>query len=251
MADTLSTLRLWSKTASSNFPAGGTIFTGTGLAANLQQIQATVRQYLASVATPMASSATVDLSTADGYYINITGTVPITSFGTEVSGISYLLRFSGALTLTNSATIILPGIAITTVNGAIMLLVSEGGGTWRCAYYQANNLNAPLEILQNSQSADYTLVLADSAKHILHPSADITARTFTIPANASVAYPIGTALTFVNQNAAGVITIAITTDTMRIAGQGTTGNRTLSANGIATAVKLTATEWLISGTALI
>jgi hypothetical protein len=105
-------------------------------------------------------------------------------------------------------------------------------------------------IPQNSRSADYTLVLTDAGKHILHPSADTTARTMTIPANASVAYPIGTALTFINQNAAGVMTISITTDTMRLAGAGTTGSRTLAANGIATAVKVTSTEWIISGTGL-
>jgi hypothetical protein len=104
-----------------------------------------------------------------------------------------------------------------------------------------------LNIPQNSQSTAYTLVLADSGKHILHPSADTTARIFTIPANSSVAFPIGTAVTFVNQNAAGTITIAITTDTMRLAGPGTTGSRTLAANGTATALKVTATEWLISG----
>lgn len=103
---------------------------------------------------------------------------------------------------------------------------------------------------QNSQSTAYTCVLSDSGKHILHPSADTTARTFTIPANSSVAYPIGTAITFVNQASAGVVTIAITTDTMRLAGQGTTGSRTLAANGVATAIKLTATEWIISGTGL-
>jgi hypothetical protein len=103
---------------------------------------------------------------------------------------------------------------------------------------------------QNSQSAAYTLVLADANRHILHPSADTTARTFTIPANASVAFPIGTAVTFVNQNGAGVVTIAITSDTMRLAGAGTTGSRTLAANGMATALKITATEWIISGTGL-
>lgn len=102
-------------------------------------------------------------------------------------------------------------------------------------------------IPQNIQSAAYTLVLADAGKHIFHPSADTTARIWTIPANASVAFPIGSAVTFVNQNAAGVITIAITSDTMRLAGSGATGNRTLAANGIATALKVTATEWLISG----
>lgn len=105
-------------------------------------------------------------------------------------------------------------------------------------------------IPQNSQSTAYTLVLADSGKHILHPSADTTARVFTIPANGSVAYPIGTALTFINQASAGVVTIAITTDIMRLAGTGTTGSRTLAANGVATAIKLTATEWIISGVGL-
>jgi hypothetical protein len=105
-------------------------------------------------------------------------------------------------------------------------------------------------IPQNSQSAAYTLVLADAGKHIFHPSADTTARTFTIPANGSVAYVIGTAITFINQNSAGVITIAITSDTMRLAGAGTTGSRTLAANGIATAIKVTSTEWIISGTGL-
>jgi hypothetical protein len=45
-------------------------------------------------------------------------------------------------------------------------------------------------IPQNSQSADYTLVLADSGKHIFHPVGDNNARTFTIPANSSVAYPV-------------------------------------------------------------
>ena len=105
-------------------------------------------------------------------------------------------------------------------------------------------------IPQSSQSVAYTTILSDSGKHIYHPSADTTARIWTIPANASVAYPIGTALTFINDTSAGVITIAITTDVMVLAGAGTTGSRTLAANGIATAIKMTATKWMISGTNL-
>ena len=55
----------------------------------------------------------------------------------------------------------------------------------------------------------------------------------------------------INQNGTGgVVTIAITTDTMRLAGAGTTGSRTLARNGVATAIKITATEWIISGTGL-
>lgn len=102
----------------------------------------------------------------------------------------------------------------------------------------------------NSQSAAYPIVATDDETTLLHPSADTTARTFTIPANGAVPFAIGTELEFVNQNGAGVLTIAITTDTMRLAGAGTTGSRTLAANGAASARKLTATEWLISGTGL-
>lgn len=109
---------------------------------------------------------------------------------------------------------------------------------------------APMARRTNSQSADYTLVEADARTYIYHPSADTTARVWTIPANATVPWPVGTELEFVNDNAAGVITIAITTDTMRLAGAGTTGSRTLAANGFAVARKLTATTWQIRGTGL-
>lgn len=105
--------------------------------------------------------------------------------------------------------------------------------------------NAPV----NSQSAAYTLVLADAGKVILHPSTDANARTFTIPANASVAYAVGTVLTFVNMTSQ-VVTIAITSDTLYLAGTGTTGSRSLAQYGMATAVKLTSTTWLINGSGL-
>jgi hypothetical protein len=104
-------------------------------------------------------------------------------------------------------------------------------------------------IPQNSQSAAYTLVLADAGKHIFHPSGDANARTYTIPANSSVAYPIGTAITFINMTAEAV-TIAITTDTMYLSAAGTTGSRTLAQYGSATAIKMTSTTWLISGSGL-
>jgi hypothetical protein len=111
------------------------------------------------------------------------------------------------------------------------------------------NSNTP-QLAQNIQSANYTLVGNDAGKHILHPSSDTTARTFTIPANSAVDFPIGTVVTFVNQASAGVLSISITTDTMRLSPGGTTGTRTLAANGVATAIKLTSTEWIIYGAGL-
>jgi hypothetical protein len=106
-------------------------------------------------------------------------------------------------------------------------------------------LNIPI----NSQSAAYTLVLADAGKSIFHPSTDANARTFTIPANSSVAYALGTAITFINMTSQ-VVSIAITTDTMYLAGTGTTGTRSLAQYGVATAIKMTSTTWIISGNGL-
>jgi hypothetical protein len=101
----------------------------------------------------------------------------------------------------------------------------------------------------NSKSAAYTTVLADSGKVIFHPSTDANARTFTIDSNANVAYPLGTAITFINMTSQ-VVTIAITSDTMYLSNTGTTGSRSLGQYGSATAIKMTSTTWLISGSGL-
>jgi hypothetical protein len=132
----------------------------------------------------------------------------------------------------------------------LFMLTGDKGDTGLTGNTGSTGPAGPSSLAQNSKSAAYTTVLSDAGKHIFHPSADVTARTFTIDSNANVAYALGDTITFVNQNGAGVVTIAITSDTMRLAGPGTTGSRTLAANGIATAIKVATTEWLISGTGL-
>lgn len=104
-------------------------------------------------------------------------------------------------------------------------------------------------IIQNSKSTDYTLILDDAGKHILHPSSDANTRTFTIPANSAVAFEIGTVITFVNQTSQ-ILSIAITTDTMILANSVLVGTRSLAQNGVATALKIGTTEWIISGVGL-
>lgn len=102
------------------------------------------------------------------------------------------------------------------------------------------------QIPQNSQSGNYTAVRADESKHLYHPSGAGASHTYTIPANASVAYPIGTVLTVVNRDS-NTLSIAITTDTMYLANSASTGTRTLASNGVATILKTGTTEWMISG----
>jgi hypothetical protein len=203
----------------------------------------------------------------------VTGTLAVANGGTgstSLSGAGILTAtgtnlLTGSISITNNTTepfrvqnadfrdaIIIAGRAGGVSGRAITLTPAElsANRTLTLPDPGSNETIGYLDIPQVSQSAAYTLVATDSGKHILHPSADTTARTFTIPANSSVPYKIGTAITFVNQNGAGTLTIAITTDTMRLAGAGTTGSRTLAANGVATAIKLTSTEWIISGVGL-
>jgi len=129
------------------------------------------------------------------------------------------------------------------------ILGTPTSGTLSNCTVDGTNSVGYLNIPQNSQSAAYTLVLSDAGKHIYHPTTDANARTYTIPANSSVAYPIGTAISFINMTSQ-VVTIAITTDTMYLSSAGTTGSRSLSQYGTATAVKITSTSWIISGSGL-
>lgn len=96
---------------------------------------------------------------------------------------------------------------------------------------------------QMSDQDDYTLVLNDAGGHYYHVSA--TPHTLTIPANASVAFPIGTVIAIVNENGAGNLTLAITTDTLRWGSS--TGSRTIAADGTATLLKVTSTVWRLTG----
>ena len=99
-------------------------------------------------------------------------------------------------------------------------------------------------IPQNARTSAYTPALSDIGKHI-----SITTGGITVPANGAVAFPIGSAITIYNDSASSQ-SIAITTDTMYLAGTATTGTRTLAQRGLATLVKVGTTTWVISGAGL-
>jgi len=97
---------------------------------------------------------------------------------------------------------------------------------------------------QNAQTGAYTLALSDAGKQISN-----TTGGWVIPANGSVAFPIGTAIVLFN-NSGSSQTVSITTDTLRLAGTATTGTRTVAQYGLATCVKVASTTWVISGAGL-
>ena len=143
---------------------------------------------------------------------------------------------TGSLVFATSPTLVTP-----------VLGTPRSGNLSNCTVNGTNSVGF-LNVPQQLKNSAYTLVLGDSGKHIY--KSNTTAYTWTIPANSSVAFPIGTAITFINGGASGDITIAITTDTMYLAGDGDTSSRTLAAYGVASAVKVASTTWIISGNGL-
>lgn len=135
-ADTDSALYSWSATESNNKPTGTTTV-GTNWDDNLRMIQKVVRGWLATKGADIASAGTTDLGAIEGYAHDITGTTTITGFGTVSAGIPKVIKFEGALTLTHNATsLILPGGEnITTADGDVAFVISEGSGNWRCISY--------------------------------------------------------------------------------------------------------------------
>ena len=152
----------------------------------------------------------------------------------------------GNVTLTGTETLTNKTLTAPTLASPV-LGTPASGNLSKCTVDGTNKLGFK-EIPQNNQTANYTLILTDSGKHI--HKGGTTAYTVTIPANSSVAFPIGTAVTFVNSAASGNVTISITTDTMRLAGAGTTGSRTLAPYGVATVIKVSDTLWMISGSGI-
>lgn len=89
----------------------------------------------------------------------------------------------------------------------------------------------------------YTLGATDSAMHLYNDTGGVT---WTIPANSVVPFDIGTTITFANGGGAA-ITIAITSDTLIQNKVGAKTSLTLAPYGMAVALKVSATKWMISG----
>jgi hypothetical protein len=138
MADVSSTFASWSSTTGSNSPQG-TATVGNGVDDNLREIQGAVVRGLSYIGSDIASASTTDLGAVEGLMHDITGTTPITSFGTVRAGIWKILKFEGTLTLTYDVTsmILLSGGDRTTRDGDVGIYRSEGSGNWREINYAA------------------------------------------------------------------------------------------------------------------
>jgi hypothetical protein len=125
-----------------DLPMGGhkltglTAGTGTGQSLVFEQL------FNQGIQADIASAATTDIGVQNTNFLRVTGTTTITSFGTNYRGPRFL-TFAGAVTLTHSTSLVLPGGAnITTAAGASLIAIPGAtAGTadkWIVVAYQAN-----------------------------------------------------------------------------------------------------------------
>ena len=96
-------------------------------------------------------------------------------------------------------------------------------------------------------TADYTAVL-DDAYQVLVPMNKATAVAFKIPTNASVAFPVGTAITILNKGA-GLCTISATTPatTTVLSAGAVAASPTLAQYKTAVCIKTATDVWYVAG----
>ena len=180
----------------------------------------------------------------------ITGTTTTTSF-TMNKGQQMILIAAAAWPLTFHATTmnIVGGVSYTCAAGDRLYVVKDDDDVIRVSVNKQDGTAvvaaaSGVSYEQLSKSANYTLVIDDAGKQIFHPAADTTKRTWTIPANSSVAFDIGTVVLFVNEPGAGLLEITITSDTLS-ALNGSTGSLFVTGGNVINALKVTATKWLV------
>lgn len=101
--------------------------------------------------------------------------------------------------------------------------------------------------VDSDQTADYTAVL-DDAYQTLVPMNKATAVAFKIPTNASVAFPVGTAITVLNKGAGAVTISAVTSGTTTILSAGATAAApTLAQYKTAVCIKTATDTWYVVG----
>jgi len=96
-------------------------------------------------------------------------------------------------------------------------------------------------------TADYTAVLDDQYQTLV-PMNKATAVAFKIPTNASVAFPVGTAITILNKGAGAVTISATTSGTTTVLSAGAVAaSPTLAQYKTAVCIKTATDTWYVAG----
>ena len=111
----------------------------------------------------------------------------------------------------------------------------------------ASAMNGLVAFTTTTQTADYTPVSADQYQTLVLMN-KATAVNFTIPTNANVAYPVGTAITVLNIGAGTCTIKAVTSGTTTVNSAGATAAQpTLAQYKTAVCIKTATDTWYVVG----
>lgn len=164
--------------------------------------------------------------------------------GANTGAVTINLNGLGAKAITKSGATALSSGDI--ASGAVVSITYDGT-QFQMAPDSSAAVDALKDVAANSQSTSYTLALTDRGKSIDFTGA--AGQTITVPANGTVAFPVGAVVTITNTTTNNLL-ISINTDTLRQAGTANVGTRTLGQYGVATLRKVASTTWIIGGSGL-
>jgi hypothetical protein len=176
-----------SQTPSACYPTGAEVV-GNNMDDYIRANAAITRSTNAISTSTIASAATTDIALSDAERVTVTGTTGITSLGSSgVAGLRREVLFSGALTLTNSANLILPGGSnITTVAGDVLTFRYEGSSVWRLTSTSRQSAAASSEVVTalSISAGAVTINLALGNMFTLTLNQNITSISLTNPPSA-------------------------------------------------------------------
>ncbi len=196
------------------------------------------------------TSANPTLASAEFGYETDTGKFKIGDGSTAWNSLGY--KASGTVTSITAGT----GLSGGTITGSGTIAIDTAttvdvstAQTLTNKTLTSPTLNAPLINLSlNAQTGTtYTFVLADNGK--LVTASNASAQTYSIPTNASVAYPIGTQINII-QIGAGQVTInAVTSGTTTVSSTGATATapKLRAQYSSATCIKANTDLWYVVG----
>lgn len=187
-----------------NLPMAGNKVTGLGNATATGDALTFAQLFSQGEQQDVPAAATTDIGAQLSTLINVTGAATITSFGTNYHGPRFL-RFAGVCTLTNSATLVVPGGAnLTTAAGDSLIAVPLGNPAtgWRVVAFQPQ---------QGTYNATQNGQLAGMRNKIINGKMEIAQRGTSFAAIANGAYSLDR-WQWGASTSTGVVTVSQQTD---------------------------------------
>lgn len=196
--------------------------------------------------TDVASASTIDLDAATGDCVDVTGTTTITAI-TLAAGRRRLVRFTGALTLTNGASLVLPGGAnITTVAGDVAEFRGYAASVVRCLWYSPLTRTGTGAIVHATTPTLTTPVIGAATGTSLAATGAITSSS----ASAKIGYATGagSTVTQTGSRTTAVTCNAVCGQITLVSAAGSTTFGSFTVNNSSVAATDAVIVWQVSGT---